>query len=80
MTLTAGIIAGILIFGAYAFGLYRGFGRGYYAALFDLSIGEPEEYVEALDEDGEAPTSTEWQNAYLDIFGDRIDAGRRRRN
>lgn len=77
------IAAVALVYLAYAFGRYRGFERGYFAALFDLSIGEPEEYVEALVEDGEIPappTNPEWQNAYLDIFGDRIDAGRRRRN
>lgn len=83
MTIVFLIGALALLYGAYSLGVYRGFSRGYFTALFDLSIGETEEYVEALAEDGETPappTNPEWQNAYLDIFGGRIDAGRRRRN
>lgn len=76
MTFVYAIAAFLLILGAYGFGLHRGFARGYLTGLFDAALAE-----EVQDEDDETPVpSTEWQNAYLDIFGDRIDAGRRRRN
>ncbi len=74
MTLGLALAAVVLAYLSYALGRYRGFERGYFAALFDLSIGEPEEYVEALVEDGEV------EEAYLRIFGDRIDAGKKGRN
>lgn len=67
MTLTAAIIAGILIFLAYSFGVYRGFGRGYLAGLFDAALAE-----DVQDDDRE--------DAYLAVFGDRIDAARKGRN
>ena len=76
MTIAYAIAAVLLIFGAYAFGLHRGFGRGYLTGLFDAALADE---VQDDEEETTVP-ATEWQNAYLDIFGDRIDAGRRRRN
>jgi hypothetical protein len=67
------IVAAVAVLAAYLFGVHRGFARGYYAALFDLSIGEPEEYVEILLED-------ELEREHLDRYGDRIEAGREGRN
>lgn len=69
MALTAGIIAAVLIVGAYWLGLYRGFGRGYLAGLFDAALAE-----EVQDDSGIG------EDAYLAVFGDRIDAGRKGRN
>jgi hypothetical protein len=69
--IAGGLVAAIF---AYASGRYRGFSEGYFAAVYDLSIGEPREYAEALIEDGEVA------KRYLDQFGDQIDAGRKGRN
>jgi hypothetical protein len=69
--IAGGFLAAIF---SYVSGRFRGFSEGYFAALSDLSIGEPREYAEALIEDGEVA------KAYLNQFGDRIDAGRKGRN
>lgn len=58
------IVAAFAVLAAYLFGVHRGFSRGYLAAIFDLTIQEPEN-VEA---------------EYLDRYGDRIEAGREGRN
>jgi hypothetical protein len=69
--IAAGLLVAIL---SYVSGLHKGFARGYFAALFDLSVGEPQEYIESLVEDGDL------DEAYLRRFGPRIDAGREGRN
>ena len=68
------ILAAVAAVLAYSIGIHRGFSRGYYAALFDLSVGEPEEYVEILLDDDEI------SQEHLDRFGAQIDAGRKGRN
>jgi hypothetical protein len=62
------LIAGGLVAAifAYASGRYRGFSEGYFAALIDHAIAEPVE--------------DDRDDAYLAVYGDQIDAGRKGRN
>lgn len=62
--IAGGVIAAVF---SYISGRYRGFSEGYFAALIDHALAER---VEVDDRD----------DAYLAVYGDRIDAGRKGQN